>query len=686
MGVFISYSHTDVNDVSTIVKILKEHSNQEVWYDHELRGGDQYFSVIAEQILKNEFFIFVVSQSSINSDWCIRELQFAMSEGKRIIAIWLENINIPPGVKLIIQNTHYVNFDRANEAALVQSIERCFAKNPLPTNSSGNDDEEKTTNINEKYFVVKKDVEKIKSLLSCESKCKYSECFKAENAVLLGLAYELGINTEKDNVKALFYYKVGMFKGSEDARFLYAAMLIGEAENPTEHIAEMKKAADAGSVFAMTYYGDICYNGDYGVEKNIDEATKMWIKAAELGSPVSQYYIAYSYRWGECVEKDAGIALMYALSSMEHEFPRAYRIIGLIYENGEFVPQNLKKAQYFYENAINRGDYLSLCYLGGIFYYDYKNYDESIKLYSKAVEYADKGAIKSGLPYYRMAISLEYGRGIEKDIKKAAEFYFKAVERGHKNAKKYIVDVLKEAYCGEELLQMLEKASEYDCKRAEYSIAQILKYRNCDDALKYFAKGAEKGDPYCMTTLIDYYSFVLGKHKEYENRELALKYYELLFSLSGTEELEKHLENLLDTYYYGYACELANDKEKPDKPLALYYFKKSIDDSTRYVHNIIYFAIEGMLFPERSKSGLEQDVVYCMDILKISENAFIEQLDENNPTEKDIDTLNRLTDAYVYFAECYKKGNKLPKDREKSEECRTKAQDYIRLKNKSANK
>ena len=186
------------------------------------------------------------------------------------------------------------------------------------------------------------------------------------------------------------------------------------------------------------------------------------------------------------------------------------------------------------------------------------------------------------------------------------------------------------------------------------------------------------------TQLIDYYSFVLGHHKEYENRELALKYYELLFSLSGTEELENNLKNLLDTYYYGYACELGNDKEKPDKPLALYYFKKCIDDSTRYVHNIIYFAIEGMLFPERSRSGLGQDVAYCMDILKISENAFLGQLDEVNPTEKDIETVERLIDAYMYFAECYKKGNKLPKDREKSEECRLKAQNYLQLKNKIA--
>lgn len=682
MGVFISYSHADVNSVTTIVKVLKEHSNQEVWYDHELRGGDQYFSVIANQILKNEFFIFVVSDHSVKSDWCIRELQFAMSEGKKIIAVWLEDISIPPGVRLVIQNTHYVNFESSNEELLAKNIERCFSGEVTLRGNSQSEMEDHADSINEKYFVAKKDVERIKHLLIDEEKGKYSQCFLPENAVLLGLAYELGINTQKNDAKALFYYRVGIFNGSEDARFLYEAMKINDAENPRPHLIEMKKAAENGSAVAMTYYGDICYQGNYGVEKNVDEAVAFWKKAAEMGSPVSQYYMAYAYRWGDGVEKDYCIALMYALKSTEQKFPRGYRILGFMHDYGNFVEKDIEKAKYYYEKAIKYGDYLSLCYLGNIHYYDYKNYDQSIKCYSRAVEYADEGKIKSGTPYFRMGVSLRYGDGIEEDKEKACEFYIKAVERGHKKAKEYIVGLLREVYKDSQLLEKLKWASENGCEDADYYIGKALEEGSTREALKYYDKGAQLGDVYCVLRLISYHSKILGSYPEYENRELALKYYELFFSLLGTKEVSENLTKDLDIYYYGYACDLDYDSIKPDKPLALYYFKKCLEESDKFIHNIIGFAIDGFLFPGRSGSGLEKDIIHCRDILAFAEDAFEKHFKENPEDEKNKDTLGLLIDAYYHFEECHKKGNVLPKSREMEDKCKEKVRKYTMMKYK----
>ena len=108
MGAFVSYSHIDKKEVSHIVDIILSKTEVNLWYDAELKGGDRYFSVIAREIREKDTFIFMVSKNSVTSNWCLQELQFAMSEQKKIIAVWLEKIVLPAEVKFIIQNTHYV--------------------------------------------------------------------------------------------------------------------------------------------------------------------------------------------------------------------------------------------------------------------------------------------------------------------------------------------------------------------------------------------------------------------------------------------------------------------------------------------------------------------------------------------------------------------------------------------------
>ena len=75
--IFISYSHKDAEKVGEIAKAIEKVSNRTVWFDSSLRGGENYFSVIANRIIECEYFVFIVSDHSTASDWCLRELEFA---------------------------------------------------------------------------------------------------------------------------------------------------------------------------------------------------------------------------------------------------------------------------------------------------------------------------------------------------------------------------------------------------------------------------------------------------------------------------------------------------------------------------------------------------------------------------------------------------------------------------------
>ena len=121
-SIFISYSHQDAAEVRKIAESIQSAGIAEVWYDTKLRGGENYFSVIANQIIACEYLIFIVSDHSIQSDWCLRELEFAASEQKKILAVWLKDVDISPRVRLIIQSTQYINFDSSHMDAFSHAI------------------------------------------------------------------------------------------------------------------------------------------------------------------------------------------------------------------------------------------------------------------------------------------------------------------------------------------------------------------------------------------------------------------------------------------------------------------------------------------------------------------------------------------------------------------------------------
>lgn len=707
MGIFVSYSHEDAEKVQRIADALRRHSGHEVWFDNALRGGDKFFSVIAEEILKNEYFVFIVSDSSCHSDWCVRELQFAMSEGKKIMPIWLEEALPPPTVRLIIQNTHYISWYRCSDAQFDDEVKRAFSDESVWVRNHAtavDSDQEAVRREGEKYFLVEEDIRSIARLLRREKNGAYAECFRPENAVLLGLAYEMGIKTEQDLLKAEFYYKVGNHKGSQDARYLLAALLAEkDPEHIADHIREMAAAAENGSVFAMTYWGDAHYEGRYGLPVNKALAVSFWKKAADMGSPQSQYYMAYAHRWGEEVDKDPGLALMYALSATEHRFPRAFRIIGYLYKNGEFVREDKEKARQYFERALELGDRPAIIPLADILYEEEK-YEEAMVLYRRGAKLADEGKIKSGYVYYVMGHCLYWGQGCEKDLEAAIHYYLKGAERNQKSAKKKAVSAINELADREERLRLLQRAASLDCPDAEYYLGKMMDKQEGSEesrsqAIAWWKQGAEKGTIGCILELLGKYATSFNpegsKSAEDDLEKLfrsdhyeALRYFRMLFALPEEDSIEKNYnEKLASYYYYAYAVELDYD-ENPDMALALYYFQKALEINPDLPNNIVFFAVNGYLFPERWEVPMKKNVSHCIALLELAEKYLLKHSSESAGDSENIrSALSKMVEGYRHISLCYKKGEQVRKDRSKSliyaqkaEECQRKHDELLRLK------
>lgn len=680
-GVFVSYSHKDVKVVEQIVSIIREKSGKEVWFDHKLRGGENYFSAIANQIIENKYFVFVVSENSVMSDWCLRELEFAASEKRHVIAIWLDNINISPRIKLVIQNTHYINWFSTPNQLFTESIEQAFSGEFINFHASATDsDHDDVIPKNKRYFLDSESIKRLQELLRAEEKEQHSICFEGENANLLGIAYELGILVDADPKKASLYYKASKYAGNLDGLYLYSALKRQEEPNNADYLADMLEAAEKGSVLALTHVGDSYYYGENGLPVNQSKAYEYFEKAARKSGIAAMYYTAYGYRKGEFLPKDFELAYMYALKAKEHGFPRAYRLLAFMYEAGQYVDKDLQKAVDMYEEAIKRGDYLSLCYQGYV-YGELGQIDKKVELYRKAHEYAENGEIKSGVPYYRMAILYDDGIGVEHHPETAVAFYFKAAERSHKNARKWAVPCIKKIE-GDKT-ELLQRAFELECEGAAYELGIIERDKRTDKkerlseaAVKYFEAGAELGDMYCVQELLSDFAVVVGKGKTKEDRTAAIRWFRFLFANADVEFIEACRKyDILSTYYYAYAIELDydNDVNVKDREFVLFNFKKSVEESPRFLRNIIHFAVNGYLFPSESGSGLAIDVPHAEEVLAFASEhlqEYYEYIKEKEPdTYKDEyeEAKELLKKGYRFISDCYTSGkNVSAKDKEKA--------------------
>lgn len=89
--IFISYSRVDTAFVEKLYHRLQQmRPNCHIWYDqapHGLLGGDLWWDEIMNAVAKSDIFIYVLSNESVQSDYCQAEFEEARRLQKRIITI-----------------------------------------------------------------------------------------------------------------------------------------------------------------------------------------------------------------------------------------------------------------------------------------------------------------------------------------------------------------------------------------------------------------------------------------------------------------------------------------------------------------------------------------------------------------------------------------------------------------------
>jgi hypothetical protein len=138
-SIFICYSRVDKRLAEELAHLLRR-AYEHVWFDDNLHGGEEWWAEIVKEISACEHFILLMSDDSLESDWCQRELAEAQQRYKHILPVLvrgrtevpdelarIQRIDMSSGITVDSLNQLYatmIRYDGYTRASGVEQKER----------------------------------------------------------------------------------------------------------------------------------------------------------------------------------------------------------------------------------------------------------------------------------------------------------------------------------------------------------------------------------------------------------------------------------------------------------------------------------------------------------------------------------------------------------------------------------
>jgi hypothetical protein len=126
---FVSYSHADEEIV--LAEILElQNQGHKVWYDTGITPGSEWTEQLASRIKGCSRFVYFITPNSVESEHCRREVTFAQTEGRNVLAVHLKETILPDGLRLSLENRQAILRWRLDEADFRERLNGALAGNP----------------------------------------------------------------------------------------------------------------------------------------------------------------------------------------------------------------------------------------------------------------------------------------------------------------------------------------------------------------------------------------------------------------------------------------------------------------------------------------------------------------------------------------------------------------------------
>lgn len=192
-----------------------------------------------------------------------------------------------------------------------------------------------------------------------EKGSKYRHPTAGQAAHNIGVLYERGLGVPADGKKAFAWYTLALQKGNPGELTSLAQCYldgIGVAVDTVQGVTLMKRAAEAGDVYAYESLGDLYETGRVG-EKNYAKAAANYQYAASMNSYVGKYKLARLWKsgrapqYGKNIEALSASAFADCKPLAERGIGDAQFALGQMYEFGIGTAKDLAKALAWYKKA-----------------------------------------------------------------------------------------------------------------------------------------------------------------------------------------------------------------------------------------------------------------------------------------------------------------------------------------------
>ncbi|MBQ5959933.1 MAG: TIR domain-containing protein [Firmicutes bacterium] len=140
--VFVSYAHKDTDKVMGVLTEL-DRRGYRIWYDDGIVPGSEWPENIAEHLTDSAMVLAFISQNSIDSPNCRREITFALSKRKPFLSVVLERTEMSPGMELqlsaqqsVIRNNYEDEAGFINKICSCPDLKPCLNPASEPLNES----------------------------------------------------------------------------------------------------------------------------------------------------------------------------------------------------------------------------------------------------------------------------------------------------------------------------------------------------------------------------------------------------------------------------------------------------------------------------------------------------------------------------------------------------------------------
>jgi len=243
----------------------------------------------------------------------------------------------------------------------------------------------------------------------------------------LGTFYANGYCMDQDYLAALSWYKKAASNG-DGISMLELGNIYGRGYGVIPNLEETLKwlqlAEENGQVVGRVY--GLLYLDGVLVGKSIGRAYSLFVQAAEQGDPAAQYIVSMEYFRGKHLMKNPEEALKWLTRSAENGYVKAYRVLGGIYAFGSYGIRR--------DNA-KAGKWLAL---------------------------AKDQNTETALDIAEMYLE---GRGVDRDIQKAIEYY-------NELAEKYVVEA--HLKLGEIYVSAAPLKPDYELAEEHFQLAEQL--------------------------------------------------------------------------------------------------------------------------------------------------------------------------------------------------------------------